>query len=124
MAATFNRFDDVHWIDEVAAGKVDRETALAAAAAGARRKMLATGETGVFVQYSELPPGYRIAPHTHSHGEVIVVLAGSCAVDGGPELRSNDSVSIPAGTRYGITCGAGGLTMLTIRAGDAAVTFG
>ena len=88
----------------------------------------AEGETGLFVQYSDLPADYRIEPHTHSHGEVIVVLAGSCTLDGDDgasptAMGPRDSVSISADTRYGITCGPDGLTMLTIRAGEAVVTF-
>jgi quercetin dioxygenase-like cupin family protein len=124
MAVTFHHFDSTDWVDELAAGKVDRDLALAARAAGARRKMLAAGESGLYVQYSEFPPGYRIDPHTHSHGEVIMVLAGSCTVDGGEVMRPNDAVCIEAGTSYGITCGPAGMTMLTIRAGDAVVSFG
>jgi quercetin dioxygenase-like cupin family protein len=123
MGITHNQFDEIDWIDELARAKVDREVAEAAIAAGAKRKMLAEGETGLFVQFSDLPPGYRIEPHTHSHGEVIVVVSGSCRIDDGPEMHANDSVSIDAETRYGITCGPEGLRMLTIRAGEAVVTF-
>lgn len=123
MTVIFNRFDDVDWVDELAKAKVDREVALAAMAVGARRKMLASGETGLYVQFSDLPANYRIEPHTHSHGEVIVVVSGSCTVDDGETLEPNDAVCISAETRYGITCGPDGMTMLTIRAGDAVVDF-
>jgi quercetin dioxygenase-like cupin family protein len=124
MTVIFNKFDQTDWVDELAKGTVDPSVALAAIAAGAKRKMLAAGETGLFVQYSDLPANYRIEPHTHSHGEVIVVLGGSCTVDGGSEMLPNDTVCISAETRYGITCGSEGMQMLTIRAGDAVVTFG
>jgi quercetin dioxygenase-like cupin family protein len=123
MTVIFNNFDQTEWVDELAKAKVDPEVARAAMAAGAKRKMLASGETGLFVQYSDLPANYRIDPHTHSRGEVIVVLGGSCTVDGGNEMGTNDTVCIGADTRYGLTCGPDGMRMLTIRAGDSVVNF-
>ena len=64
-----------------------------------------------------------INSHTHSHGEVIYVLSGEANVDGGTVLKPNDSICIPGNFRYGITVGDEGLTMLTIRAGDATSNF-
>lgn len=119
----FKLFDQVPWMDELAAGRVSAERAAAAAAAGARRKMLAQGETGLFVQYSELPPNFRIPPHAHSHGEVLMCLRGSCTVDGGPTLGVNDAVCVPENEEYGISVGPEGMVLLTIRAGDAVVSF-
>ncbi|HEX7094715.1 MAG TPA: hypothetical protein VF183_02450 [Acidimicrobiales bacterium] len=64
-------FDRIEWVDENKFGRVSAEVANAAQSAGARRKFMARGDEGLYVQYSTLPPGFRIAPHTHSHGEVI-----------------------------------------------------
>ena len=119
----FNHFNSVPWVDEAKKAAVPKEVYEKAAASGAKRKMLATGETGIYVQYSELPPGFRIDAHAHSHDEVITLLAGSCSVDGGTEMRANDAVCITGGTVYGFTAGDEGMTFLTIRAGDSVTNF-
>ena len=33
---------------------------------GARRKKLATGEAGFFMNRAELPPGFRVPPHSQN----------------------------------------------------------
>jgi quercetin dioxygenase-like cupin family protein len=120
---TFNHFDAVPWVDENKKKAVPAEVIANAAKAGARRKMLAQGETGIYVQYSELPPGFRIDAHTHSHDEVIMLLAGSCTVDGGTTMTANDAVCIEGGTEYGFTAGDEGMVFVTIRGGDSVTNF-
>ncbi len=116
----FRRFADVPWVDEVAYGRVPPELAASAGAAGALRKFVTRGEEGLYVQYSTMPPGYRVAPHAHSQGEVLFVLRGGCIVEpGAAVLGPNDSAVIPANEEYGFTCGPDGMDFLTIRAGDA-----
>jgi len=90
---------------------------------GARRKRLARGEGGFFMNRSVLPPGYAIPPHSHDHSEMLVVLAGGCVVEGGAEagteLRADDSIVIRANEHYGLRCGDDGMEFLTIRTGEA-----
>jgi quercetin dioxygenase-like cupin family protein len=89
---------------------------------GARRKRIARGEGGFFLNRSQLPPGFRVPPHGHDHDELLVVLAGGCRFDDGlGELGADDAIVIRANTRYGFTCGAEGMDFLTIRAGEASV---
>lgn len=117
-------FERVEWVDEVAFGRVAAEVAEAAQAAGARRKFLDRGDEGLYVQYSTMPPGYRVAPHSHSHGEVLYILRGGCTVEpAGDVLGPDDSAVVPGGFEYGFTCGPDGMDFLTMRAGDAAVVF-
>ena len=120
---TFNHFDTVPWVDEKKKKGVPDDVIAEAAKAGARRKMLATGETGIYVQYSELPPGFRIDAHAHSHDEVITMISGSCTVDGGTTMGANDSVCIKGGTVYGFTAGPEGMVFLTIRGGDSVTNY-
>ena len=81
------------------------------------------GETGIYVQYSELPAGFRIDAHAHSHDEVITLISGSCTVDGGTTMRASDTVCIKGGTVYGFTAGPEGMVFLTIRGGDSVTNF-
>jgi len=120
---TFNLFDTVPWVDETKKKAVPAEVIAEAAKAGARRKMLAQGETGIYVQYSELPPKFRIDAHAHSHDEVITLISGSCTVDGGTTMHASDTVCIKGGTVYGFTAGDDGMVFLTIRGGDAQTNF-
>ena len=91
---------------------------------GARRKKLARGEGGFFMNRSVLPAGFRVPPHHHDHDELMVVLRGGCAFDDDlATLGADDSIVIRAGYRYGFTCGPEGLEFLTIRRGEAAMSF-
>jgi quercetin dioxygenase-like cupin family protein len=119
----FNHFDKVPWVDELKKAAVPKDVIETAKKAGAKRKMLAEGQTGIYVQYSELPAGFRIDAHKHSHDEVIMLLSGSCTVDGGTEMKVNDAVCISGGTVYGFTAGSDGMRFLTIRAGDSVTQF-
>ena len=101
----------------------------AAEAQGARRKRIARGEGGFFMNHSELPPGFHVPPHTHDHDELLVVLAGGCTFEGegdgsDAELGPHDAIVIRANTRYGFTCGAAGMRFLTVRSGEASVELG
>jgi quercetin dioxygenase-like cupin family protein len=120
---TFNHFDTVPWVDETKKKAVPAEVIAEAAKAGARRKMLAQGETGIYVQYSELPAHFRIDAHAHSHDEVITLISGSCTVDGGTTMQASDTVCIKGGTVYGFTAGDDGMVFLTIRGGDSKTNF-
>jgi mannose-6-phosphate isomerase-like protein (cupin superfamily) len=72
---------------------------------------------------SVLPAGFRIPPHHHNHGELMIVLKGGCSFDDDlADLGADDSIVIPAGYRYGITVGAEGMEFVTIRTGDAATS--
>ena len=87
---------------------------------GARRKKLVKGEAGFFMNRSLLPAGYRVPPHHHNHGEMLVVLRGGCVFDDDfGEANVDDTVVIPAKNRYGFTCGPEGMEFLTIRLGEA-----
>jgi quercetin dioxygenase-like cupin family protein len=117
-------FDRVEWVDEAAFGRADPAMVAAAQALGARRKFLARGEEGLYVQWSTMPAGYRVAPHSHTEGEVLFVLRGGCTIEPtGAQLGPSDSAVIPAGQEYGFTCGPSGMDFLAIRAGDARSSF-
>lgn len=121
IGATFIHFGDTPWADEQATGA---PAALVAEAqkAGARRKKLVTGQAGFFMNHSVMPAGFEVPPHTHSHDELIVVLTGGCTMlDGGPELHANDSMVLRGGHEYGFVCGSEGMTILTIRTGEATI---
>lgn len=90
---------------------------------GARRKKLARGEAGFFMNRSVLPAGFRVPPHHHNHDELMVVLKGGCTFDDGvAELGPDDAIVIHASYRYGFTCGPDGMEFLTIRTGEAAMS--
>jgi quercetin dioxygenase-like cupin family protein len=118
-AAQFIRYGDVDWAVESPSG-VPAELLEAAAATGARRKKLVTGQSGFFMNYSELPAGFTVPTHTHNHDEIIVILSGGCTVlDGGPTLGPKDTLAITADFAYGFVCGPEGMNFMTIRAGEA-----
>jgi quercetin dioxygenase-like cupin family protein len=111
-------------VDEAKFGRVSAKVASEARAKGALRKFMSRGEEGLYVQYSTMPPDFHITPHTHSHGEVLYILRGSCTVEPtGEVLGANDSAVVPANQEYGLRVGADGMEFLTIRAGDAVTVF-
>ena len=117
-------FDRIEWVDERKFGRASADVVEAAERAGARRKFLNRGDEGLYVQFSTMPAGFRVAPHTHTHGEVLSILRGGCTVEPtGETLGPNDSAVIPGGHEYGFTCGPEGMDFLTTRAGDATTTF-
>jgi quercetin dioxygenase-like cupin family protein len=121
--ATFFVFDETDWADETRTGA---PAALVAEAqrSGARRKKMVTGQAGFFMNHSDMPAGFEVPMHSHSHDELIVVVAGGCTMlDDGPTLKAGDAMALSAGHRYGFRCGDDGMTFLTIRAGEAAITL-
>ena len=121
---TFFKLSDVPWVDERSRADPAPEAMIAAAeASGARRKKLATGECGYFSQYSTMPPGFEVPPHSHNHDELFVILSGGCTFhseDDPPlELAAQDSAALSAGRKYGFTCGPDGMEFMVIRPGDA-----
>jgi hypothetical protein len=117
-------FDRVEWVDEAKFGRARADVVAEAQKAGAKRKFLSRGEEGLYVQFSTMPPGFRVAPHTHSHGEVLYVLRGGCTIEpSGDTLGADDSAVLAGGHEYGFTCGPEGMDFLTIRAGDANTAF-
>lgn len=124
IGATYVRFADTPWADERTTG-APAQLVAAAEQAGARRKRMVTGEAGFFMNHSVMPAGFEVPPHSHSHDELIVVLAGGCTMlEGGPELVADDAMVLRAGHRYGFVCGPDGMTFLTIRAGEATTRLG
>ena len=121
-------YDEIPWDDLRNAPKgvkaAPTELVEKAKKRGARRKKLAQGEGGFFMNHSVLPPDFRVPPHSHSHDELIVVLTGGCCFDDGVgKLGPDDSIVIRADYRYGFTCGPDGMEFLTIRMGEADVTM-
>jgi quercetin dioxygenase-like cupin family protein len=124
IPATFVHFADTPWADEQT-GNAPQELVEAAQRSGARRKRMVTGQAGFFMNHSVMPAGFEVPPHTHSHDELIVVLAGGCTMlEGGPELVADDAMVLTAGHRYGFVCGPEGMTFLTIRTGEATTRLG
>ncbi len=122
-AATLLRFREIEW--DAVKGNVDPtsgasgELMRAAERQGARRKRIARGQGGFFMNRSQMPPGFRVPAHSHSHDELLVVLRGGCTFDDGAALGADDAVVIRGGTSYGFTCGPDGMDFLTLRAGEA-----
>jgi quercetin dioxygenase-like cupin family protein len=110
-------FEDATWHAPVAPG-TDPDEAEAAGARGARRRLLAQGDSGFYAQVVELPPGFEAPAHSHDHAEMFMVLAGSCTMNG-EELRACDMTVIPAGGVYGFTSGPDGLRFLVVRTAEA-----
>ena len=120
-------YDAIEWDDVLKTAKPGtappRELVEQAKKSGARRKKLAKGEGGFFMNRSVLPAGFRVPPHQHTHDELMVVLEGGCSFDDGlAELGPNDSIVIRASYRYGFTCGPEGMEFLTIRTAEAGIS--
>ena len=110
-------YDEIEWDDVLKTAKPGtappRELVEQAKKTGARRKKLAKGEGGFFMNRSVLPAGFRVPLHHHNHDELMVVLEGGCSFDDGlAELGPNDSIVIRASYRYGFTCGPEGLEFI------------
>ncbi len=127
-APTVLIYRDIDWDDPLRASpKVAPPAELVAQArkTGARRKKLARGEAGFFMNRSVLTPGFRVPPHSHDHDELMIVLRGGCSFDDGvAELGPDDSIVIHANYRYGFTCGPEGMEFITIRMGEATTEVG
>jgi quercetin dioxygenase-like cupin family protein len=120
-------YDEIDWDNPMAGARGTRppkELVEQAKKVGARRKKLATGEAGFYMNRSQLPAGFRVPPHSHDHNELMIVLRGGCSFDDGvAELSANDSIVIHAHFHYGFTCGPDGMEFLTIRSGEASHAF-
>ena len=120
-------YDDIGWDDVLKNARPGTappaELVAQAKKTGARRKKLARGEGGFFMNRSVLPAGFRVPPHTHNHDELMVVLRGGCRFDEEvADLGPDDSIVIRATYRYGFTCGPEGMEFLTIRTGEASTS--
>jgi quercetin dioxygenase-like cupin family protein len=121
-AASYLVFDQIDWAVE--GSSAPAELVALAKEQGARRKKMATGQAGFFMNHSEMPAGFTVPTHTHDHDELIVVLDGGCTIlDGGPTLAANDAVVIEANHAYGFRCGPEGMRFLTIRTGEASTAL-
>ena len=121
-------YDQVEWDDPLSSlepgQRPPKELVEKARKSGARRKKIVRGEGGFYMNRSSMPAGFDVPPHTHDHGELMVVISGGCEFDDGfASLGPGDSIVIHAGTRYGFTCGDDGMDFLTIRTGEARVTM-
>lgn len=120
----FIHFDALEWEDPSAnKGKVPDALVEQASKTGARRKVLVTGQGGFHMNHSELPPGFRIPPHSHEHDEMLVIVAGGCTIEGGPSLTVHDTAVLRAGEEYAIDVGTEGVRFLTIRQAAAGTAF-
>ena len=72
-AATFLPFDDIEWAVE-SAEATPAELLDAARRSGARRKRMAVGQNGYFMNHSIMPAGFTVPIHAHDHSELLVVL--------------------------------------------------
>jgi len=118
--ATILRFETIPWNDPSKASPgVPAEMMREAQASGARSKRMVEGQGGFYLNRNELPPGHTIAPHSHSHDEVLYVLRGGATLSDGSRVEAGDAVVIHANSAYGFTCGPQGMEFLAIRTGDA-----
>ena len=126
--ATLFRYGDIDWDNPLKSAtpgtRPPEELVRAAKKTGARRKKVASGEGGFFMNRSVLPPGFEIPPHTHDHAELLVVLRGGCEVLGSEPpvtLGADDSIIVEASHEYGFLCGDEGMEFITIRTGEARI---
>ena len=120
-------FSEIGWVDEHAEPKGAPELIAAAERLGARRKKLAKGEGGFFLQYTTMPPGFEVPLHSHDHDELLIVVAGGCTLfPDGPkqsvEMKALDSVTLAANHEYAFVCGEKGMEFYVVRLGEAGVT--
>jgi hypothetical protein len=114
-ASLILHLDDLAYADERVESKAPIELIEEADRAGVRRKILTRGEGGFHAHYSEFPPGYVVAPHSHDHDEMLIVVDGSATLSDGRAVGPRDTAVLEAGLRYGFTVGPDGLTFFNIR---------
>ena len=122
------QLESIPWVDEGAEPNPAPAAMIEdAKRKGARRKRLAQGQCGYFTQYSVMPPGFEVPPHSHSHDELFIVLSGSCTLVGGEGdgivLGARDSAALAAGREYGFRVGAQGIEFMVVRPGEARSDF-
>ena len=105
------------WHVPIAPG-TDPEAAAEAGRKGTARRFLAQGDEGFYAQMVRMPPGFEAPSHSHDHGEVFMVLEGSCRFDGEPMGRFDMAV-VAANQPYGFVAGPEGLSFLVVRNGAA-----
>ena len=120
-------FESIDWVDERKSASADPKLIEAAEKSGARRKKLAQGEGGFYLQYSTMPAGFEVPMHSHSFDELFIVLSGGCTFwPDGPnhsvELTARDSVTLAANHEYAFRCGPEGMEFYVVRQGDAGAT--
>ena len=118
-SAQIFRFSDIDWERPENAPPGVKELAEKGWRENARRKRMAQGQGGFFLEHSYLPPGFEIPPHRHNHGELFVVLEGAAKLSDGRWLTDYDAAYIPADQEYGFTVGPIGLRFVVIRGGAA-----
>ena len=89
---------------------------------GVRRKWLLEGDGDFVVQYVEMPASHVIAPHSHDHDELMVVLSGSATFPGLGSAGEEDCLYLRANTPYGFTVGEEGIGFLIVRGAQATLT--
>ena len=124
---TIFEFESIDWVDETSEAHLAPKLVEAARKSGARRKKLARGEAGFFLQYTTMPAGFEVPMHSHDHDELLIVLAGGCTFwpdgpDHAIELKRRDSVTLAANHEYSFVCGPEGLELYVVRQGEAGVT--
>ncbi len=123
------RFDEIEWVDESTNPNTPPELVAKAQEQGAGRKHVARGDGGFWCQYTTMPAGYHVPPHSHDQNELLIVVSGGCEVwpDGadGPSARlgPKDSVILAANHKYSFTCGPDGMEFFVLRPGDATASF-
>lgn len=120
-------FDDIDWVDERAEATGAPELIEQAERTGARRKRLARGEGGFYLQYTTMPPGFSVPLHSHDFDELLIVASGGCTFwpngpDESVELKARDSVTLAADHEYAFTCGEQGMEFYVVRLGEASAT--
>ena len=124
---TLFEFDQIDWVDEWKEPFAAPELIEAAERTGARRKKLASGEGGFYLQYTTMPAGFEVPMHSHDFDELFIVVAGGCTFwpdgpDRSVELKARDSVTLAANHEYAFICGPEGMEFHVVRRGEAGVT--
>ena len=115
------RLAGLDYVDEHKESKAPAHLIEEAWKAGVRRKIMTRGEGGFFSHFSEFPPGYVTAAHSHDHDEMIIVVEGSIRFDGGPPLGPLDTAVVQAGQTYGFIAGNDGVKFFNIRRGATSI---
>lgn len=120
MTAHITRFEEAEWSSPRVPDDLPEE--LKQRALLVRRKGLSDGHEGFHVSYVTMPAEQVVEPHSHDHGELIMVQQGSMCftADGDTaELGARDVAVIGAGTVYRFDVGAEGVHFLLVRTARA-----
>ena len=115
------RLAGLDYVDERKESKAPVHLIEEARKAGVRRKIMTRGEGGFYAHFSEFPPGYVTAAHSHDHDEMIIVAEGSMRFGDGPPLGPLDTAVVQAGQTYGFTAGDDGVKFFNIRRGATSI---